>query len=188
MFPLIISDGSFQASSQFPHMRMPVDTQLNTGGSYFGNFQGSFCVTFSSVLCPANLSCLCLPRLSVPSLQSWESATLCLGSHSQSCGLETVNAACHSNLLQLTSLVSCFLVIVVLCCLMYSVLQTIVSFILSIFFPHAGESTWSLLPYCDWQWKTYYHLFFIVNNFKQKVYDYNNDGILFKIYSQLFLL
>lgn len=134
MFPLIISDGSFQASSQFPHMRMPVGTQLNTGGSYFGNFQGSFCVTFSSVLCPANLSCLCLPRLSVPSLQSWESATLCLGSHSQSCGLETVNAACHSNLLQLTSLVSCFLVIVVLCCLMYSVLQTIVSFILSIFF------------------------------------------------------
>lgn len=52
MFPLIISDGSFQASSQFPHMHMPVSTQVNTGGSCFRDLQVFLCAAvFSCTLC-----------------------------------------------------------------------------------------------------------------------------------------
>lgn len=53
---------------------------MNIQGKSSADFQNSFCVALSSlVLCPVDSNCLVLPRLSAPSLQLREHASLLLG-------------------------------------------------------------------------------------------------------------
>lgn len=68
---------------------------------------------------------------------------------------------------------------------MYSVLQTIVSYILSIFggcFKQERKpSPWHSIVTGTGSF--FYHFLLIVNRFNQKICDYNDNAILFKIYS-----